>query len=386
MSSSRLHTPHLVLVITEDWYFWSHRRALARGALEDGFQVTLVSRFAALRERIEAESIRTVDLPFGRLGRNPFAEGVAVGRMVALYRRLRPSVVHHVAIKPVLYGSLAARIVGVPGVVNAIAGLGYAFTGSTPIARVIRGVATTGYRAALRGSNVVTIFQNDEDRSHFVRARMVPPEQTALIRGSGVDLVRFRPVARERDVPVLLYAGRMLWSKGIGEIVEAARLLRRANVPFRLELAGDPDEANPESIPEDTLRRWEEEGIVRWRGQKDDMAAVLSSADVVVLASRREGVPKILLEAAGAGLPIVATDVPGCREVVEHERNGLLVPLDNREALAEALGRLLTDVALRRRMGDASRRKAEAEFDERRVVTETLALYRRFIPPVGEHA
>ncbi|MEX1183856.1 MAG: glycosyltransferase [Gemmatimonadota bacterium] len=215
---------------------------------------------------------------------------------------------------------------------------------------------------------------------------MVPPEQTALIRGSGVDLVRFRPVARERDVPVLLYAGRMLWSKGIGEIVEAARLLRRANVPFRLELAGDPDEANPESIPEDTLRRWEEEGIVRWRGQKDDMAAVLSSADVVVLASRREGVPKILLEAAGAGLPIVATDVPGCREVVEHERNGLLVPLDNREALAEALGRLLTDVALRRRMGDASRRKAEAEFDERRVVTETLALYRRFIPPVGEHA
>ena len=367
----------LVLVITEDWYYWSHRRALALGALAQGWSVTLVSRFGELRAAIAEDGVATADLPFARRGRNPLAETFAIARLAALYRRLRPDVVHHVAIKPVLYGSLAARLARLPAVVNAISGLGYVFTAPGIKPAVLRQFAGAGYRTALRRDHTVTIFQNEDDRGAFVAAGLVRRADTALIRGSGVDLERFRPVERSRDVPVVLHAGRLLWSKGVGDIVEAARRLRARGVAFRLELVGRPDDDNPESVPEQALRGWEAEGLANWRGRQSDMPAVLAGADVVVLASQREGVPKILLEAAGAGLPAVATDVPGCRDVVAHGRNGFLVSPGDPEAIADALEALLADPTLRRRMGEAARERAEREFDERLVVAQTLALYDR---------
>ncbi|HEX9951935.1 MAG TPA: glycosyltransferase family 4 protein [Rubricoccaceae bacterium] len=369
--------PHLLLVITEDWYYWSHRRAVAQAALEAGYRVTLASRFADHRARIEADGVETADIRMRRSGRNPLGEAAAVADLARLYRRLRPDVVHHVAIKPVLYGSVAARAARVPGVVNAVSGLGYAFTGRGPAAAVFGAFARVAYRVALRGPRTWTIFQNDDDRQHFVRLGLVRPERTVLIAGSGVDLSRFRPVPEPPGVPAVLYAGRMLWSKGVGDLVEAVRRLRADGVAVRLVLAGHSDTDNPEAIPDAQLRAWAASGDAEWDGRTDDVAAAMAAAAIIVLVSEREGVPKVLVEAAGAGRAIVATNVPGCRDVVSDGVNGRLVPVHDPAALAAALGELLADPALRASMGAASRRRAEAEFAEPIVVGQTLATYRR---------
>lgn len=374
--SAQSSSPHLLLVITEDWYFWSHRRPIALAALAAGCRVTLAARFDTLRKPIEDLGIRTAPIALRRRSRNPASEMLAVGDLVVLYRSLRPDIVHHVAVKPVLYGSLAARLAGVPRVVNAIAGLGYVFTSPTSgrswLARAIR----AGYRAASSDRRVVTIFQNEEDRSFFVDQTLVDPERTVIIRGSGVDTQAFRPGPEPLD-PVILYAGRMLWSKGVGDLVSACEILWQEGMQFRLRLVGDADASNPETIPEQVLRGWSRRAEVDWQGRRDDMPRVMQEATVVVLGSDREGVPKVLLEAASSARPIVASDVPGCREVVDPGVNGILVPPKHPVALAAALRKLLADATLRRSMGDAGRRKVEREFSEEQVAAQTLALYRR---------
>lgn len=367
--------PHLVLTITEDWYFWSHRRGLAAAALDAGYRVTLASRYNSHRGRIEAMGVETADLPIERTGRNPVSELSAIRSLAQLYGELQPDVVHHVAIKPVLYGSWAARLAGVKHVVNAISGLGYAFTGTDPKARIYRTLATAAYRSVLRRPGTRTIFQNEDDRGYFTGRGLVRPEHTRLIRGSGVDLDVFRPRPEPEGPTTILYAGRMLWSKGVGDLAAAVPLLREQGHAVRVLLIGHSDEANPEAILPDQIRRWEADGLVEWLGRRDDVAEVMAGAHVVVLGSEREGVPKVLLEAAGAGKPLVATDVPGCREVVEPGRNGFLVPVHDPASLASALGTLAGDPDLRARMGEASRRKAEAEFSEGLVARETLDIY-----------
>ena len=367
--------PHLLMVVTEDWFFWSHRRSIARGALEAGFRVTLASRFTDHRDRIEAMGVSCVSIRLERTGRNPIGEALAVLDLARLYRRLRPDVVHHVAIKPVLYGSAAARLAGVRHVVNAVSGLGYALTARTLKARALGRAVVLAYRAALGRPGTVTILQNADDRQYFVDRGVLGPRQVVLIRGSGVNLDEFRPGPESPGPPVVLYAGRMLTSKGVGDLVEAGRQLRAAGVELRVALAGWSDMSNPEAIAPAQLQAWERAGLAELWGRRDDMAAVFASSHVVALASDREGVPKVLLEAAGAGLPLVATDVPGCREVVDVGSNGFLVPRGDPAALARALGRLCQDPALRRRMGAASRAKAEAEFSEASVVQATVRTY-----------
>lgn len=369
--------PLLLLVVTEDWYFWSHRRSVARAALAAGYDVVLASRFTEHRARIESDGVRTVNMTLRRAGRNPLGEAAAVLDLARLYRRLRPTVVHHVALKPVLYGSVAARLAGIRVVVNAITGLGYAFTGKGRKAAFFGVLARTAYRLALHGQNTWTIFQNEDDRTCFVNLGLVGQAQTVLIRGSGVDLVRFAPVPEPEGLPTVLYAGRMLWSKGVGDLVEAGRRLRHRGLAFRIVLAGHSDIDNPEAIPDSQLRAWTDHGDAEWVGRVDDVAAAMAAAHVVVLVSEREGIPKVLVEAAGAGRPLIATDVPGCRDVVADGVNGCLVPVHDPSALADALGRLLDDAGLRARMGAASRCRAETEFSETYVVGETLALYAR---------
>jgi glycosyltransferase involved in cell wall biosynthesis len=221
------------------------------------------------------------------------------------------------------------------------------------------------------------IFQNDDDRSLFVGLGLVDGSRAVLIRGSGVDLERYAPSPEHEGVPVILYAGRMLWSKGVGDLVEAGAILRRNGVAARVVLLGHSDADNAEAISEQQLHAWTRDGSAEWEGRTDDVAKAMARAHVVVLGSEREGIPKVLVEAAGAGLPMVATDVPGCRDVVVHGVNGLLVPVHDPPAMARALGCLLADGALRGRMGAASRSRAEAEFSEQYVVHESLALYDR---------
>lgn len=377
-------SPHLLLVVTEDWYFWSHRRPIARAALAAGYRVTLAARFGAFRGAIEALGVRTEPIALRRTSRNPVSEAWALGDLVALYRRLQPDIVHHVAVKPVLYGSLAARLAGVPRVVNAIAGLGYVFTGSSAQGSFLARGVLAGYRAALKGRRTMTIFQNEDDRNLFVQRALVARERTVVIRGSGVDTHAFQPTP-EPAFPVVLYAGRMLWSKGVADLVRACEILWRQGLSFRLQLVGHADEGNPEAIPEQVLRQWASRSEVDWGGRREDMPQVMQEATVVVLASEREGVPKVLLEAASSGRPIVASDVPGCREVVEPGVNGLLVPRKDPGALAAALGALLENAALRAKMGEAGRRKAEREFSDDLVAAQTLTVYGRMGLPVADH-
>jgi glycosyltransferase involved in cell wall biosynthesis len=284
----------------------------------------------------------------------------------------------------VLYGGIAARLTGVPASVGALTGLGHVFVAAGPKARALRSVVARVMRFALGHPNGAIIFQNPDDQRILVERGIVPPDAAVLIRGSGVDLEQYAP-APEPDGPVLVVlASRMLWSKGVGEFVDAAQRLRRDGVHARFALVGGTDPGNPAAVPADTLTRWRDSGVLEWWGRKDDMPGVFASSHVVCLPSYYgEGVPKVLIEAAACGRPIVTTDAPGCREVVREGDNGLLVPMRDSEALAAALRRLIGSAQLRRVMGSRSREIAVAEFSVEHVIEATLALYERLLAPRG---
>ncbi len=299
--------------------------------------------------------------------------------LVSLYRRLRPDLVHHVTAKPILYGTLAARIARVPAVVNAVTGLGEVFIQGTLKSRLISRILRSGYRIAAGHPNVRFIFQNEDDRRVFIDSAAMRPEQTVLIRGSGVDLDEFSPVTkRPNGRTVVILHSRMLWSKGVREFVDAARALRLTGARFLL--VGDTDPDNPASIPLEQLSEWEKEGVVEHFGKGRDMRVLLGESHIACLPSYREGLPKSLIEAAAAGLPIVTTDVPGCRDVVEEGRNGFLVPERRVGPLARCLKTLIEDASLRERMGRESRKIAEKRFSIEGVVGATLNLYSDILP------
>jgi glycosyltransferase involved in cell wall biosynthesis len=308
-------------------------------------------------------------------GQNPFQELRVIAALVQIYRELRPDLVHHVSVKPILYGSLAAQIVGGMAVVNAVSGLGYLFMGSLR-AKLLRPFIKRLYRLALRHRQSRTIFQNPDDRSQFLSACLLRAEQTVLIRGSGVNCTTFAPRPEPDGTPVVMLPARILWHKGVGEFVEAARLIRRHGIPVRFVLVGDTQPGNPADVPAATLQAWVKEGVVEWWGYRADMQEVLHRATIVALPSYGEGVPKTLLEAAACGKPIVTTDVPGCREIVREDVNGLLVPVRNAPALADAIRLLLQSPQLRQRFGHAGRLIAEQEFAEHLVVEQILDVYR----------
>jgi glycosyltransferase involved in cell wall biosynthesis len=367
----------IVFLVTEDWYFWSHRLPLARAARAAGARVIIASRVEKLRGEIEREGFEPVALPWRRRSHNPWNEVRAFLAIVALYRRERPDIVHHVAIKPVVYGSMAARVARVSARINAIAGLGYVETSRQPRARVLRGVFNSVLRVAWSAPGVHVIVQNPDDREALARTGLVPSSHIHMIRGSGVDVVRFAPSPEPPSPPVrVVYGGRLLWSKGIRELVEAARALKQRGVPVEVILAGDPDVENPESIPAADVQTWVREGSVSHVPWGSDMAATWRGAHIAVLPSYREGLPKALLEAAACGRPLVATDVPGCREIARDGVNALLVPPRDAPALVSAIEKLALDAPLRARFALAGREIVVNEYAESIVVNETLALYR----------
>ena len=377
--------PRILFLITEDWYFWSHRLSIARAARDVGFEVLIATRVNQNKERIENEGFRLIPIGLERKSRNIFKEVLSIFEIVKIYHREKPDIVHHVAVKPVLYGSLAARLAGIPAVVNALAGLGFIFVAQGWKASVLRRLIVFAYRSAFSARNTIGIFQNPEDLKLFIDAGVVKSEKTVLIRGSGVDTSRFIHLSEPAGIPTVVLASRMLWDKGVGEFVETARILRKNGVKCRMILVGSPDEDNPASITEDTLRGWHAEGIVEWWGHKDDMPEVLSGAHIVALPTTYgEGVPKVLIEAASCGSPIVATDVPGCREIVRHNINGLLVPPHDSKALAEAIKKLIKNPELRTIMGVLGRQIVEAEFSEEIVVRQTMAVYEKINPQITQ--
>jgi len=328
---------------------------------------------------VQAQGLSWHELRLTRSGMNPLAEAATLAHLVALYRRVRPSLVHHVTSKPVLYGTPAARLAGVPAVVNAISGMGHVFAGG---GRLLRAGISAGYRFALRHPRMRVVFQNVTHRGMFTGQGWVRPGEAVLIAGSGVDTRLFvpRPEGGGGDPPVVVFPARMLTTKGLLEFVEAARLLRRRGVAARFLLVGEPDPDNLASVDREKLLAWAAAGDVEYLGRRDDMHQVLAGADVACLPSYHEGMPKSLLEAAACALPIVTTDVPGCRDVVRHGDNGLLVPARATAELADALQALLRDPALRRRMGARGRERAEREFSLDHVVDEFLRVYAELVP------
>jgi glycosyltransferase involved in cell wall biosynthesis len=366
----------LLLVINEIPFLVSHRLPIALAALRAGYEVHVaVPRASGDAEVLERLGLSVHDIPLDRRGMNPAAEARLVARLVALARALRPDVMHLVTVKPVLYGALAARITGVPCVVAAISGLGYLHLAQGWRARLVRGVTSALYRQAFAQRGLRALFQNADDRATFVEAGLVPARRAVHQRGgSGVDLARFVPRPEPPGPPVVMLPSRMLWDKGVGDFVEAARLLRARGVRARLVLVGDTD-ANRAAVPRQTLEAWAREGVVEWWGRRTDMPTTLAEAHVVVLPSYREGCPKVLLEAAACGRPMVTTHVPGCRDVVAPGEEGLLVPARDATALADAIEALVADPALRARMGARARARAEREFGVERVIAAHLALY-----------
>jgi glycosyltransferase involved in cell wall biosynthesis len=368
--------PRLLYLVTEDWYFCSHRLPLARAAREAGFDVSVATRLRDHADEIRAAGVEPLPIGLSRRSVNPWRELRSLLEIVRAYRSVRPDIVHHVALKPVVYGSLAARAAGVRSVVNALAGLGYVFSSRDRRARLVRPAVEAAFRTVLDRPNNRLIVQNHDDRDFLVNEGVVDARRAVLIRGSGVDASRFVPAPEREGVPLVVLPARMLRDKGVFEFVAAAERLKGDGVAARFALVGDSDPDNPASIPEATLRRWVESGAVEWWGWRDDMVSVFQQCHIACLPSYREGLPKALIDAAACGRPIVTCDVPGCREVVREGENGLLVPPRDSAALAAALRRLLEDPALRRVMGERARARAVAEFSIERVIEQTLAVYR----------
>jgi len=351
---------------------------LACAARDAGFEVFVATRVHSHGAQITAAGLHLIPLGLRRSSRNPWRELAAIHEIARIYRRIAPDIVHHVAMKPVLYGSVAAKIVGVPVVVNALAGMGYVFTSRKPSAQLLRPLITLALRFLLKNGRV--ILQNPDDRAALIKAGVLKAEQVTLIRGSGVDTALFQYTPEPGGAPLVVLPARMLWDKGVGEFVAAATALKQEGIDARFVLAGERDPDNPADIPLEQLQAWHESGNVAWLGKQEDMPSLLAQANIVCLPSYREGLPKALLEAASCGRAIVATDVPGCREAVQHNQNGLLAPARNAADLAAALRLLIENPPLRRQFGLRGREMAEQEFSVEKITAETLALYRELLP------
>jgi glycosyltransferase involved in cell wall biosynthesis len=369
----------ILLFANTDWYLYNFRRSLAGALREAGHDVLLVSPPGPYGEKLRSLGFRWEPAPMQRESLNPIRELALLIWLWRLARAEEPDLVHGFTIKCAIYGAAIARLTGTARV-SAVAGMGYVFISNEAKARLLRPFVRLLLRLVLSGQRARLILQNPDDVEFFNRARLVPLEQIRLIAGSGVDCGRFlppsEPASDNDDAPrKIVLAARMLWDKGIGEFVEAARILHNEKRSLRFCLAGDPDPGNPAAIPEQKLRDWKSEGSIEWLGHVDDMPQLLANADIVVLPSYREGLPKSLIEAAACARPLIATDVPGCREVITDGVDGLLVPARDAAALARAIARLLDDPELARKLGAAAHEKALAEFDERRVIERTLAVY-----------
>ncbi len=385
MNAERQRTarPRLMIVVNDLGFFWSHRRAVALGALHSGYEVFVTTPGGPRVAELERAGLRHVAWQVGRGSTHPLWELRSVWSLARAFRKVRPHIAHLVTIKPVLYGGALARMLRTPAVVAAVSGMGYLFVAAGRRRGPARRWAEAADRFAFGHPHSRVIVQTRDDEAALRAIGALRPGQAVLIRGSGVDLEVFRASPLPEGTPLVVLPARMLWDKGVGEFVQAAERLRAQGVAVRMALVGPHDLENPAAVPLAQLETWRERGPVEWWGHRDDMPEVLRSAHLVVLPSYREGVPKCLLEAAAAGRAIVTTDAPGCRDVVEHGRNGLLVPPRDAGALAEATASLLGDRERLEAMGKQGRAKAEAEFGIEDVVRAHLSLYRSLCPPQG---
>lgn len=379
--------PKILFLVSEDWYFCSHRMPVARAARDAGFEVVVATRVQEHAEPIRKEGFKLIPIRLRRRNRNPLREVLSVIEIFLIYKAERPDIVHHVSIQPVLYGTLAARMARIPAIINALAGMGYAFSSEVTRAKLLQNVIKAALKLLLNSENGKVIVQNSADLRMLAQEGIVKRERLVLIKGSGVDVKQFLPKREDGGLPIIILASRMLWDKGIKEFVEAAGYLKNTGIKARFVLAGNSDLDNPTAIPIFQLEKWHTSGIVEWWGYCNNMVGVFEQSNIICLPSAYgEGVPKVLIEAASCGRPIVTSDMPGCREIVRHNENGLLVPPRDPRSLANALKVLIENPELRAKMGARGREIVEAEFSEEIVVKQTMEIYKRINPQITQIA
>ena len=369
----------ILFVVSEDWYFVSHRVNLARLAINKGYQVSLLTRVSTHEEYINSLGIKVINWPIERRSRNPIKEFKSIYHIVKTVRKVNPDLLYAVAIKPVFYTILSKLFFNIKGVVLALAGLGYIFRSNKITAKFIRFFVVWMFRIFSAGSNVRLIVQNKDDIKLLINLKLLSSEKIRLIRGAGVNTTDFYSKNLSRKTPLIILPGRMLWDKGVGDFVRCAKRFYNLKINVRFALIGEPDEHNPESVPEQQLKEWEESGCIEYWGKKENMAEVYNMADLVCFPSYHEGLPLALLEAASCELPIVAYDVSGCREVVRDNENGFLVPFRDENGLFLAITKLIESPDLRRKMGLLGRQIVMENFTDNIVNSETIKVWEEII-------
>jgi glycosyltransferase involved in cell wall biosynthesis len=377
----------VIFLVPDDITFLIQRLVMAQGAQKAGYDVHVASEDTGVSDKVTALGFTFHRLDLNRGGLNPFADFRAFIKLVFFLAKERPDILQCVSIKPVLYGATAGTIVGLNRIVCLVNGLGYAFEAKGFKGKIVFNIAKTLYRNALALPGVRVVFQNPDDQEYFVENKLVDAHKTILIRGSGVNMEKFKPTPQPQNPrPIVLFVGRLLWSKGIQDLIDAAKILKAEKIDFSLKIVGQPDDRNPEAVPNKMLEDLHEQGIIEWLGRQTDMPKFYRESDIVVLPTTyREGLPLTLLEAASTGRALVATDVPGCREVVSDQVNGFLVPPKNVLELTNALRKLLLDPELRRKFGEAGSVIVRDEFSSQIVQTRLSNVYETLLNDSDGH-
>jgi glycosyltransferase involved in cell wall biosynthesis len=373
----------LIYIVSEDWVFVSHRLTLAKQAIKDGYDVTAITNISNHKDVLLSAGLKVFNINFCRSFKRPFSDVYSIYQLIKLFRLLKPGVIHNVGLKISLISSIAAFIARVPVVINAYTGLGYVFSSNDMLARVIRLLLNSPLKYLNHRASTWVVFQNEDDEALFENSNLINKERTLLIKGSGVDVNEF-PFSDELPGQLkVMLASRLLWDKGVGEFIEASRQLKISYPEVTFVLVGDVDEQNPLSLTKEIIDSWVNEGFIEWWGHKQNMPEVLKLAHIVALPSYREGLPKVLLEAASIGRALVATDAPGCREIVRDGVNGFLVQAKESKCLAEAIEKLILNKELRTQMGLKSREIIETELSSEIINKQFIELYNSAIKLSG---
>jgi len=363
----------LLFICNRASYFNMHWRYRALNAIKAGYDVYVAVPELPTRE--DAEELKWVEFNLDRRSRNPLTELFSGYALLNTIRKIKPDLIHSITIKPNLYSGFISRFIGDIPVVMSVTGLGYLFIDQSFSTSVIRELAKMAYRWIGKSDNVTLLFENWDDRKLFLDSGIGNEKRCIRIPGAGIDLTEYYPSPELDGIPVVMLPSRMLWDKGVMEFVEAAKILKDKGVKAKFVLVGDTDQGNPKAVPSTSLKCWADEGYVEWWGFQENMVNIFSKSNIVCLPSYREGLPRALIEAAACARAIVTTDVPGCREIVKHGKNGLLVPAKDSTSLATALEKLINEQGMREKMGCMGREFALREYSQERVLSMTLKIY-----------